>query len=68
MKLEKDEALNLVVELIHAGKIELPNQMRYSVGQPASDSDSVFTERARIQAKYLRALLEELTKEDEKSE
>lgn len=68
MKLEKDEALNLVVELIRAGKIDLPDQMRYGVGKPASEADSVFTERARVQAKFLRALLEELTKEDQKAE
>lgn len=68
MKLENDEALNLLVELIRAGKVDLPVQTKFNVGNTAPSAEALNAERARVQAKYLRAFLEELTKDDEEAE
>ena len=68
MKFEKTDAVTLIVELVRADKIKLPNQTTYNAANRAEDDDAILIERARVQAKYLRCLLEELTKEDEKSE
>ena len=64
MKLEKEEALTLVGELIRAGKVSLPNR----ACEPLRSGESGIQALARTQASYLRALLEELTKEDEETE
>lgn len=65
MKLEKAEALELVLELIRTGKLALPSQQKYSAGRTAPSYDAVIDERARVEARYLKRLLEELLKKDE---
>lgn len=53
-------ASEVVLELIRAGKINLPEALKCN-GEGKATLDDLLQERARVQAKYLRALLAELT-------
>ena len=62
MTLDNENAVSIVVELIRAGKIELPTVPGLEASKYAT-VDERLKENARRQAVYLRALLDELTKD-----
>ena len=58
----EDQAVAVILELVKAGKITLPADGKYNMAHQAPDLDALYQERARVQARYLRHLLAELTK------
>ena len=60
-------ASDVVLELIRAGKINLPEAQKCN-GEGKTTLDDLLQERARVQAKYLRALLAELTAHPKQAE
>ena len=57
----EDQAVAVILELVKAGKINLPEEGKYTPSNPAPDKDALYQEKARVQACYLRRLLSELT-------
>ena len=58
------DAVATIVALIENKQLTLPASTAFTAVNPGRNGDDVHEEKARAQAKYLRTLLSELTKED----